>query len=85
MACSSANDSDDDDEEYPEGEEQDALRPAEFLGHGVGFGIVCAIHYNFLANRTPGDLRAYLKNRRVPHQARTAREMRRVFDAMAAS
>jgi hypothetical protein len=67
-------------EEYPDGEEQDPSETVEVHGHGVGFGIKVAIFYNFLAHRTPAEFRAYLKNRRIPHQAKFARELRRVFD-----
>jgi hypothetical protein len=72
----------DDSEEYPEGEEQDPSETVEVQGLGVGFGIKYAIFYNFLANRTPAEFRAYLKNRCIPHQAKFARELRRVFDAV---
>lgn len=71
----------DDAEEFPEGEEQDPSAAVEVQGLGVGFGIKYAIFYNFLANRTPAEFRAYLKNRRIPDQARFARELRRVFDS----
>jgi hypothetical protein len=69
-----------DDEEYPEGEEQDPPQTEEVHGLGTGFGIQYAIYYNFLASRTAAEFRAYLKNRRVPHHARFARELRRVFE-----
>lgn len=67
-------------EEYPEGEEQDPPENEQFLGLSAGCGIKYAIFYNFLAHRTPAEFRAYLKNRRIPHQAKFARELRRVFD-----
>jgi hypothetical protein len=69
-----------DEEEYPEGEEQDPSETVEVHGLGTGFGIKCAIYYNFLANRTLAEFRAYLKNRRIPHPAKFARELRRVFE-----
>jgi hypothetical protein len=69
-------------EEFPEGEEQDPCEMVEVHGLGVGFGIKYAIFYNFLAHRTPAEFRAYLKNRRIPHHAKFARELRRVFDAV---
>ncbi len=69
-------------EEYPEGEEQDPPKIVSVLGLGVGFGISYAIFYNFLARRTPAEFRVYLRNRRVPHQARFARELRRVFESV---
>lgn len=72
----------DDAEEFPQGEEQDPSETVEVHGLGVGFGIKYAIFYNFLAHRQPAEFRAYLKNRRIPHQARFARELRRVFDAV---
>jgi hypothetical protein len=68
-------------EEFPEGEEQDPSETIAALGLGTGFGIKYAIFYNFLANGTSADFSAYLKNRRIPHQAKFARELRRVFDA----
>lgn len=70
----------DDTEEYPEGEEQAPSETVEVQGLCVGFGIGYAIFYNFLAHRTPAEFQAYLKNRRIPHRARFARELRRVFD-----
>jgi hypothetical protein len=69
-----------DDEEHPEGEEREPPESTAVEGLGTGFGIKYAIYYNFLANRTPTQLRAYLKNRRIPHQARFAKELRRLFD-----
>ena len=72
----------DDAEEYAEGEEQDPSETVEVHGLGVGFGIKYAIFYNFLAYRAPAEFRAYLKNRRIPHHTRFARELRRVFDAV---
>jgi hypothetical protein len=69
-------------EEYPEGEEQDPSETVEVLGYGVGFGIKIAILYHFLAHRTTAEFRSYLKNRRYPHQAKFARELRRVFDTV---
>jgi len=68
-----------DEEEFPDGEEQDPSETVEVHGLATGFGIKCAIFYNFLANRTKTDFGAYLKNRRIPHQARFAKELRRVF------
>ena len=78
----SDKDATDDAEEFPEGEEQDASATVEVLGLGVGFGVTHAIYYNFLANRTPAEFRAYLKNRRIPHQAKFAKDLRRVFDSL---
>ena len=72
----------DEGEEFPEGEDQDPSESVEVHGLGVGFGIKYAIFFNFLANRTPAELRAYLKNRRIPHHARFARGLRLVFDAV---
>src|SRR5262249_35187791 len=70
-------------EEYPEGEEQEPSETEEVHGLGKGFGINYAIYYNFLANRTPAEFRAYLKNRRIPHAAKFAKELRRVFEEAA--
>lgn len=69
-----------DEEEYPVGEEQEPPETNAVEGLGTGFGIKYAIFCNFLANRTPAEFRAYLKNRRIPHQARFAMDLRRVFD-----
>jgi hypothetical protein len=66
-------------EEHPEGEEQEPPEVIETLGLGTGFGIKYAIYYNFLAHRTPAEFAAFLKNRRIPHAARFARELRRLF------
>ena len=69
-----------DEEEYPEGEEPDEDEdPGEVLGLGCGFGIKYAIYYNFVANRTPAELRAYLKNRRIPQAAKFAMALERIF------
>jgi hypothetical protein len=69
-------------EEYPEGEEQDPSEEGEVLGLAAGFGITYAIYYNFLAHRSPAEFQAYLKNRRIPHRAKYARELRRVFEGV---
>jgi len=74
-----------DDEEFPEGEEQDASEAIEVLGLGVGFGIRYAIWFNFLANRSTAEFNTFLENRRVPHRAKFARELRRVFQKIRAS
>jgi len=70
-----------DEEEYPDGEEQDDDSGESIsLGLGTGFGIIYAIYYNFLANRSMAEFRAFLKNRRIPKHAKFARELKRVFD-----
>jgi hypothetical protein len=72
-----------DEEEYPEGEEpgeEDKPTTVEIRGLGTGFGITYAIYYNFLANRPSTDFREFLKNRRISHHARFAKEISRVFD-----
>jgi len=70
-----------DEQEYPEGEEQEADGESEVLGMGVGFGVKYAIFHNFLANRTPAEFRAFLKNRRIPKHTQFAKELARVFAA----
>jgi hypothetical protein len=70
-----------DEQEYPEGEEQDPDEVIATLGYGNGFGIKVAIYHNFLANRTPAEFRAFLKNRRIPKHAKFAKELERVFAA----
>ncbi len=69
-----------DEQEYPEGEEQDPDGESELLGYGNGFGITYVIYHNFLANRTPAEFRAFLKNRRVPKHTKFMKELARVFD-----
>jgi len=68
-----------DEQEYPEGEEQDAEGESEAIGLGVGFGVKYAIFHNFLANRSAADFRAFLKNRRIPKHTKFAKELERVF------
>jgi hypothetical protein len=70
-----------DEQEYPTGEEQDQDQPGVDLGLARGFGIKIAIYHNFLANRAPAELRAFLKNRRIPRHAKFAKELERVFRA----
>jgi hypothetical protein len=70
-----------DEEEFPDGEEQDEDGESRVLGIGSGFGIKLAIYLNFLANRTPAEFRDYLQNRRIPHHAKLAMELRRVFES----
>ena len=66
-------------QEYAEGEEQDPAEGSEVLGLGNGFGIKIAIYHNFLTNRTPPELLAFLKNRRIPKAATFARDLTRVY------
>jgi hypothetical protein len=68
-----------DEQEFSEGEEQDSVGESETLGYGNGFGIKIAIYHNFLANRTPNEFRAFLKNRRIPKHAKFAKELARIF------
>lgn len=77
-----------DEQEYPAGEEPgpDELdETVEIHGLANGFGVKIATQYNFLANRSPAELRDFLENRRIPRAAKYAREMRRVFDQTQAS
>jgi hypothetical protein len=67
-----------DEDEFPEGEEQDPPGKVESEGLGTGFGVTYAIYYNFLANRTPAELRAFLKGRGVSHSF--SQDLRRLFD-----
>lgn len=68
-------------EEYPEGEEPDPddEDESEELGYANGFGITMAIYRNFLANRSSKDLRAYLKNRRIPQHTKFAKQLEIIF------
>jgi len=67
-------------EEFPEDEEQDQSEKKEVHGLGTGFGVKYAIFFNFLANRTSAEFRAYLKNRRIPNQAKFAKALRSVYE-----
>jgi len=68
-------------EEYPEDEEPDPDDDDEDeeLGCANGFGITMAIYHNFLANRTTKDLRAYLKNRKIPQHTKFAKQLEEIF------
>ena len=68
-----------DEEEYPEDEEQDPDEESETLGYANGFGIKYAIYHHFLANRSLSELRAFLKNRRIPKHTKFAKELQKVF------
>ncbi|MDB5342728.1 MAG: hypothetical protein JWP89_1105 [Schlesneria sp.] len=68
-----------DEQEYAEGEEQDPPGESEILGLSNGMGIKIAIYHNFLANRTPAEFIAFLKNRRIPKAAKFARDLVRVY------
>ena len=72
-------------EEFPDGEEQDEAGESRVLGIGTGFGVKLAIYFNFLANRTPAEFRDYLQSQRIPHHARFAKELRRVFESVSPS
>ena len=61
-------------DEYPEGEEQDPPGDSETLGLSAGFGITHAIYFHYTFDRTAKELRAYLKNRRIPHRAKYAKD-----------
>lgn len=65
-------------QEYPDGEEQDADADSETMGMRVGFGVKYAIYHNFLSNRHPAEFRAFLKNRRIPKHTKFAKELERV-------
>ena len=73
------DDATNDEQEYPEGEEQDSDGESVSLGYGVGFGVKCTIYHNFLSNRPAAELRAFLKNRRIPRHTKFAKELVRVF------
>lgn len=49
-------------------------------GLGTGIGIQYAIFHELLANRPAADLIEYLKNRRIPHPAEFAAELRKSYD-----
>ncbi|MFN9246643.1 MAG: hypothetical protein ACK6DS_06150 [Planctomycetota bacterium] len=66
-------------QEYPNGEEQEADGESETIGLMVGFGVKYAIYHNFLTNRSATEFRAFLKNRRIPKHTKFAKELERVF------
>jgi hypothetical protein len=74
-----------DEEEYPEGEEQDPSSEGVVLGLSNGFGLTHAIYHNFLSRRTGKELRAFLKNRRIPYHAKFAKQLESVFKALNSS
>ena len=70
---------DSDEEEFPEGEEQDADGESTTLGLANGFGLTHAIYHHFLAHRSGKELRAFLKNRRIPFHTKFAKQLEAVF------
>lgn len=76
---------DTDEEEFPEGEEQDPSEITEVLGFASGFGLSHAIYHNFLSNRSGKELRAFLKNRRIPSHTKYAKAIEKVFASMNAN
>jgi hypothetical protein len=70
----------DDEDVYPEGEEQDPPGKVVSEGLGIGFGVTYAIYYNFLANRTPAELRAFLRGRGIEYHSSFSQDLRRLFD-----
>jgi hypothetical protein len=73
---------DTDEEEYPEGEEQDPSGESTVLGMANGFGLSHAIYHHFLAHRSGKELRAFLKNRRVPFHTKFAKQLEGVFASL---
>jgi hypothetical protein len=74
-----------DEEEHALGEEEEPSTLVEVRGLGTGFGITYAIYYNFAANRTPAEFRAYLKNRRIGGAAKFASQLRRILQEIDAN
>ena len=68
-----------DDGKFAPGEEQDTAGEAVLLGLSAGVGITWAIYLHFLRDRTPVDLRAFLKARGSRRAAGFARELARAY------
>jgi hypothetical protein len=74
-----------DEEEYPEGEEPGSDETPVTLsdeGYGVGFAVTYAIYLNYLQQRSQHDFVEYLKAVRIPHAARFARELKRIYNEL---
>lgn len=74
-----------DDEEYPPWEEpdpDDLTGEREVLALGSGFGLTYLVYLYYLRERPPQEFVAYLKKRQIPHAAKFAADLRRVFSSM---
>lgn len=68
-----------DDGKFGPGEEQDPAGEAVLLGLGPDVGITWAIYFHFLRDRTPADLRSFLKKRGSRRAASFVREVTRAY------
>ena len=68
-----------DDGKFAPGEEQDPAGPAQLLGLGPDVGVTWAIYLHFLRDRTPTELRSYLKKRGSRTAASFVRELTRAY------
>ena len=74
---------DTDEQQYPEGEEQDPdgeSIPMDFTYNG--FGLTAAARYHFVSQRTGKELRAFLKNRRIPYHTKYAKQLEAVYASL---
>jgi hypothetical protein len=75
-------------EEYPPGEEPDPEelpQHVQTLGLSSGFGVVLVVWLHFLRERDKPQLAGYLKDRRTPHAAKYAGNLRRIYESVAGS
>ena len=68
-----------DEGEHARGEEQDPAGRATLDGIAVGAGIIWAIHLHFLRDRTPADLRAYLKAKKTYKASQFIKDLTRAY------
>lgn len=74
---------DDDEQEYPLGEENDADGEKMIIGLGKGFPILLAINVHLLRDRSDKELTEYLNSRRIPHASRFTEQLRSIFEDVA--
>ena len=75
-------DPDADEGEHPRGETQDPAGKATLDGVAVGAGIIWAIHLHFLRDRTPADLRAYLRAKKTYKAAQFMKDLSRAYSTL---
>lgn len=71
-------------QEFPESEEQDPSEEGQVLGICNGFGITRTIWHQFVSRRSPKELRAFLKNRRIPHHTKYAKQLESIYASLVA-
>jgi hypothetical protein len=75
-------------QEYPPGEEpdpEDPPEPRKVLGLFSGSGVIMVVWLHFLRERDKPQLAGYLKDRRTPHAAKYAANLRRIFESVVGS